>query len=109
VSRGEWQLIEIHRALGNYQVIVNKEAVTIPGGASNNASYEHRYLGAQNCNGISGGMVGDIAAFLLYSRVLPAKDRAVIRDYLDFYYKLDLLFGDGFEYGDLRGWSDVIP
>lgn len=109
VSGGQWQLIEIHRVGGNYQVIVNGEDVTLPGAASNTALYEHRYLGAQNCNGITGGLVGDLAAFLLYNDRLLEGERASVRDYFESHYTLDLLFADDFESGDVLAWSRAIP
>ena len=97
VSGDQWQLIEIHRAAGNYQIIVDGEDVTLPGVETNTAPYEHRYLGAQNCNGLTGGMVGDLAAFLLYDKVLNVSEREIVRQHLTSLYALDLLFADGFE------------
>ena len=109
VSGDQWQLVEIHRVGGIYQVIVNGVDVTLPDVARNTALYEHRYLGAQNCNGTSGGLVGDLAAFVLYSDRLLESERTQVRDYFTSLYTLDLLLADGFESGDTDAWSGNIP
>lgn len=106
VDEQRWQLIEVHRnGAGQYQVLVNERDVTAPGNPSNTAPYAHRYLGAQNCNGVTGGMVGDIALFVLYSDLLTPTERQTLRAYIDGLYNYNGLFTDGFELGDTSGWS----
>lgn len=103
-----WQLIEIYRdGAGRYQVFVNEEDVTAPDNPSNTAPYAHRYLGAQNCNGTSGGMVGDVALFALYSDLLNSTERQQLRDYIDGIYNYNGLFASSFEAGDTSDWSAV--
>ena len=108
VSGGQWHLIEIYRnQAGAYRIFVNGEEVTLAGAETNTASYEHRYLGAQICNGTNGGMIGDVAAFALYSDFLNAAERDQIRAYFESVFTLSLLFRDGFESGDTSAWSSA--
>ena len=107
---GVWQLIEVHRsASGQYQVLVNGDDVTAAGPPTNTATYAHRYLGAQNCNGTSEGLVGDVAAFMLYADRLTAAEQQMVRDFLDQTYDFDRFFDDGFESGTTAAWSSTSP
>lgn len=101
-----WHLIEVHRdTAGRFEVRIDGRDRTLPDLPANSASYFHRYLGAQNCNGTSEGMVGDIATFLLYSRRLGSDESRQVREYLDDLFQFTRFFSDGFESGDLAGWS----
>lgn len=101
-----WHLIEVHRNLaGSFQVIVDGRDRTRAGLPANPASYFHRYLGAQNCNGTTGGMIGDMAAFLLYTRRLSPAESEQVRGFLDQTFQYTRFFTDGFESGDLSAWS----
>ncbi len=108
VQEQRWQLIEIYRnAAGQYQVLVNGQDVTAAGNPSNTATYDHRYLGAQNCNGSSGGMVGDLGLFLFYSDLLQIAEQQALRVFIDGLYNFNGLLSDDFESGDTSNWSST--
>lgn len=108
VASQQWQLIEIYRnGAGQYQVFVNEQDVTAPGNPSNTATYSHRYLGAQTCNGTVGGMVGDVALFALFSDLLSTVERQQLRAFIDQTFNYNGLFANGFESGTTADWSNV--
>jgi hypothetical protein len=108
-SGGVWQLIEVYRnGAGRIEVWVDGEEVTAPGPPTNGQILVHRYLGAQNCNGATEGLVGDLAAFLLFSDRLTVAERVQLRDWFEATYQLSRVFDDGFESGDTAAWSRTV-